>query len=178
MQAFPNNFMNNMFDQMKSCDGSSFFKAWTDGFKMFENNNFFTNFQGKMKENEAFSKSFESMNTLFNAGMKNLEAVSEASQKIVETGQDVMKKNAAIYQKAYAELMNLTKDLMSTHNPEIAVSKQTDFMKKSFENLVVDFKDLTESVTDSNSKTFNTMNNKLSANIAKHAEKFKKASAK
>ena len=178
MQAFPMNFMNNMFEQMKSQDMSSYFKHWKESMKMFEGNNFFTQFQNKADHNEALLKSYENINNLFSSGMRNLEALTEASQKIMANNQEVAKKRATSYQKSYADTMNLLKGLMATKSTECAVAKHTEFATKSFEKLVGDFKDLTESVSESNSKVFENLHTKLNSNLAKQAKDLKAATAK
>ena len=177
MQAFQNNVMNNMFDQWKSFDKMGFFKAWTDSLKSFQGNNCFSSFHHKANENEATMKSFKAINDMFSSGMRNIEAISEASQKLIANNQEAVKKKADVYQRSYADVMSLFKELLATRNPEIAVAKQTDFFKKAFDNIVTDFKKLTESVATSNSKVFETLSAKLSANIEKQTKEFKTAAA-
>lgn len=176
MQAFQSDVFSNMFDQWKVYDRMGFMKMWSDGLKSLEKFNLFGNFHN-ITENEKVSKSFETINDIFNAGMKNVEAFAEASQKTFEKGQEVTKKRMEVYQTTYSDFMTLLKELMHTKNLEHAATKQADYVKKTTENLMTDFRNLTNSLADSNSRIFENLNAKISENIAKHSRQFKEAAA-
>ena len=165
MQAFQNDTFTNMFDQWKVYDKMGFLKMWNDGLKSVEKYNLFGNFHN-ITENDKVSKSFETINTLF-----------EASQKVFENSQEVLKKRMTLYHESYSDFMQLVKELMSTKNLEHATSKHTDYVKKTVASLMSDFKNLTNSLADSNSKIFENLNSKLNTNIAKHSREFKAAAA-
>jgi len=176
MQAFQKDMFSNMFDQCKVYDKMGVLKMWTDGMKSLEKYNLFGNFHN-IAENDKVSKSFETMNNLFSAGMKNLEAFSEASQKVFENSQGALKTRMSLYQESYSDFMQLVKELMATKNVEHATSKHTDYVKKTVASLVGDFKNLSNSLSDSNSKVFENLNRKLNENIAKHSREFKTTAA-
>jgi len=176
MQAFQNDVFNNMFDQWKINDRLGIFKSWSTGLKSLEKFNLFGNFSN-ISENEKVSKSFDTLNNLFSSGMKNVEAFSEASQKVFENGQEVTRKRIDLYQRSYGDFMHLLKDLLTTKNHEMLAAKQTDYFKKAYDSLIVDFKNLSGSLADSNNKIFESLNSKLTENIAKQTKEFKEATA-
>lgn len=174
MQAFQNDVFTNMFDQWKVYDKMGFLKSWSDGVRSLEKFNLFGSFHN-ITENDKVSKSFETINSIFDAGMKNIEAFTEASQRAFENGQEVTRKRMELYQTTYSDYMTLMKELMNTRNLEHATTKQADYVKKTSEHLMNDFRNLTNSLADSNSKIFERLNSKLGENIAKHSRHFKDA---
>ncbi len=176
MQAFQNDVFTNMFDQWKVYDKMGFLKTWSEGVRSLEKFNLFGSFHN-ITENDKVSRSFETINSLFDAGMKNIEALTEASQLAFENSQEIARKRLELYQTTYSDYMTLMKELLHTRNLEHATTKQADYVKKTSENLMNDFRNLTNSLADSSSKIFENLNSKLGDNIAKHSRHFKEAAA-
>ena len=74
------------------------------------------------------------------------------------------------------------RDLSSSPSPEANIAKQTDFAKQSFENMMNDFKELSEMYSESSMDAFEIMSEQLNNSIKKFAQSAspvaKKASVK
>lgn len=106
------------------------------------------------------------LNSMLSVIMKNMQVMSKAGQNIAENTQNIFRKKAEITQKRFSEIFSLIKEVSSSPNSEIVMSLQADYCRKSFEEMINDFKELTEMTTKSSLEAFEAVNKKLNESIA------------
>jgi phasin family protein len=166
MQAFQNQFS----DFYKNLDMNNYTKMWQDSLKFFGGNNQMNTSFGQ----ETMNKMQEHVNSLMAASLKNMEALMEAGAHASQSTQEMVKQKFELAQKRHLEVMSLAKDLMSTNDPESAMTKQVEFFRKSMESSVTDLKDIADTVSkvsmDIFTKTGEKLNKNMCATKNKHSD--------
>lgn len=89
---------------------------------------------------------------------KNIAALTEANQRLVEGAQAVMQQQSAIMNKAMTELTATSQELMKEGDPQAGAQKRFELAKTSFETAVGNMQELAELAGQSNSEAMQIIN--------------------
>jgi phasin family protein len=89
---------------------------------------------------------------------KNISALTEANQRLVEGAQAVVQQQSQIMSKAMAELSAASQELMKEGDVQANAQKRFDLAKASFESAVTNMKELAELAGQSNSEAMEIIN--------------------
>ncbi len=113
------------------------------------------------------SKMFANMNVpgvdwqaVMQSQQKNISALTEANQKLIEGAQAVMKQQADILQKSMTELAAASQDMMSESDPTAGAQKRFDLATSSFEAAVANMKEMADMAGKSNSEALAIISNR------------------
>jgi len=129
-----------------------------------------------MSYNQAFSDMFKNtldMNQIFSTGRRNMEALNEANQVVVESAQTISRRQAEVARANIDNALKVSKELLTTTTPETAISKQSDLLKAFFENTLSNLREVSELVTKSSFEAFDVLNRRTAESL----EEISKASA-
>jgi phasin family protein len=129
-----------------------------------------------MQYSQAFTDMFKNtldMNQLFSTGRRNMEALNEANQVVVESAQTISRRQAEVARANIDNALKVSKELLTTTTPETAISKQSDLMKAFFENTLSNLREVSELVTKSSFEAFDVLNRRTAESL----EEISKASA-
>lgn len=125
----------------------------------------------KMMENMPWANATKQSNGMdFSANMKNVEAFADMHKLSLESAQAMLRRQAEVIQKHSTDLYKLMQNMVSSPNPEAAMSMQSEYMQIAFEALVADFKELAEMYSKANLETFEA----ASCKVSDHMNKMKK----
>lgn len=128
-----------------------------------------------MTYNNAFADMFKNtfdFNQLFSTQRRNIEALSEVNQTIVESAQAISRRQAEVIRENVENALKASKDLMSGGSPETSLTKQAEMAKEFFENALANLREITETATKSGFEAFDVLNKRAAETI----EEFSKAS--
>src|SRR4051812_30087471 len=114
-----------------------------------------------MNPNYAFTEMFKNafdFNQLFSTQRRNIEALSEANQVVVEGAQAVSRRQAEVIRENVESVLKASKDIFTNGTPEANISKQSDLAKSIFENTLSNLREITEMVTKSGFEAFDVLN--------------------
>jgi phasin family protein len=105
----------------------------------------------------------------FNPGnnMKHVESFADMHKVSLESAQAMLRRQAEVIQKHSADLYSLMQNMVSSPNPETAMSMQSEYMQMAFEALVADFKELAEMYSKANLEAFEVASSKVGEHINK-----------
>lgn len=129
-----------------------------------------------MSQNYAFNELFKNtwdFNQMFSTQRRNIEALSEANQAVVEGCQAASRCQAEAVRENVESLLKSSKDMFNGGTPEANISKQADFARSLFENTLANLREISEMVTKSSFEAFDVLNRRA----AETMEEFSKASA-
>lgn len=89
---------------------------------------------------------------------KNLAALSRANQVLIEGAQAVMQREMEILQKAMAEAMTASQELMQPTDPSANAAKRFELAKASFETAINNMRELAELAGKSNQEALDLIN--------------------
>jgi phasin family protein len=89
---------------------------------------------------------------------KNIAALTEANQRLIEGAQAVMQQQSAIMNKAMAEVAAASQELMKEGDPQAGAQKRFELAKTSFESAVGNMQELAELAGQSNSEAMQIIN--------------------
>ncbi|MGI9418270.1 MAG: phasin family protein [Geminicoccaceae bacterium] len=89
---------------------------------------------------------------------KNIAALTEANQRLMEGAQAVAQQQSQIMSKAMAELTAASQELMKEGDPQAGAQKRFDLAKSSFESAVGNMQELAELAGQSNSEAMKIIN--------------------
>ena len=89
---------------------------------------------------------------------KNIAALTEANQRLVEGAQAVVQQQSQIMSKAMSELSAASQELMQEGDVQANAQKRFDLAKASFESAVTNMKELAELAGQSNSEAMEIIN--------------------
>jgi len=92
------------------------------------------------------------------AQQKNITALTEANQRLIDGAQAVMQQQSQIMAKAMAELSAATEELMKEGDPQASAQKRFDLASSSFESAVANMQEMAELAGQSNSEAMNIIN--------------------
>ncbi len=88
------------------------------------------------KYNYAFTDMFKNsldFNQLFSTQRRNIEALSAVNQAVVETAQELSRRQAEVVRDNVENVLKASKDIMTSGTPESNISKHADLAKEIFE---------------------------------------------
>jgi phasin family protein len=144
--------MNNVFQDI--------FKNFSNGDNMCGYNNPFFNFDAP-NYNELMQK--------------NLDAMMKAGQVSMENGQAIARRVAEIMQKQVGEIVEASRDIMSSQNPENALQKQQNFIKAATNNAIADSKEVVEMTSKSVMEVYDIFSKRATENASAAQNTVKKA---
>jgi len=89
---------------------------------------------------------------------KNITALTEANQRLIDGAQAVMQQQADILQKSMAELTAASQDMMKEGDPQSGAKKRFDLAKSSFEAAVTNMQELADVAGKSNGEALEIIN--------------------
>jgi len=89
---------------------------------------------------------------------KNITALTEANQRLMEGAQAVMQQQSQVMAKAMGELSSATEDLMKQDDPQAGAQKRFELAKSSFESAVTNMQEMAELAGQSNSEALGIIN--------------------
>lgn len=89
---------------------------------------------------------------------KNIAALTEANQRLMEGAQAVAQQQSQIMSKAMAELTAASQELMKQGDPQAGAEKRFDLAKTSFESAVGNMQELAELAGQSNGEAMKIIN--------------------
>lgn len=97
-------------------------------------------------------------NEVMASQQKNIAALTEANQRLMEGAQAVMQQQSQIMSKAMAELSAASQELMKEDDPQAGAQKRFELAKTSFESAVANMQELAELAGQSNSEAMGIIN--------------------
>jgi len=95
----------------------------------------------------------------------NIEALSAATQIVVESAQAVSRRQAEVIRENVEDVLKASKDLLTSGTPETNLTKQADFAKSIFESALANLREVTEMVTKSGFEAFDLLNKQAAENL-------------
>lgn len=89
---------------------------------------------------------------------KNIQALTEANQRLFEGAQAVMQQQSAIMSKSMTELAAVSQELMKEGDPQAGAQKRFELAKSSFETAVGNMQELAELAGHSNNEAMEIIN--------------------
>jgi phasin family protein len=105
------------------------------------------------------------MSKLANAGRRNAEACSEATQAMAESAQAISRRQAELARAQVEKVLKTTKEMLVNGSPEINTTKQVEFAKTMFETSLNNMREVGELVTKSGFEVFDVLNRRASESI-------------
>ncbi len=174
-EYFANNPMVEMFKKSLE-DPMHLWSAenWQKHLETLQDSNMLKNFnpgawmsmQNKMIENNPWIN-FNQVASKFNLAdnIKKVEMFADMHKLSLENAQAVLRRQAEIIQKHANDLYKLMQNMVSSPNPEAAMSLQADYVKATFDSLAADFKELLEMYSKAHLDNFEHTSNKVSEHL-------------
>jgi len=96
--------------------------------------------------------------TLIASQQKNVAALTQANQVLMEGAQAVLQREVEILQKAMAEAAEASRELMQGGDPQANAAKRFELAKTSFEAAVTNMRELAEMAAKSNREALELIN--------------------
>jgi phasin family protein len=96
---------------------------------------------------------------------KNIEALTQANQLVVEGMQAVARRQSEILRQTMDETSKAMQQMMEQSAPEAKLAKQTDLAKTAFDTALANMRELAELVTKSNRDAFDVINGRVAASL-------------
>lgn len=111
---------------------------------------------------------------LLDSQRKNVEALTEANQRVFQGGRDIVIRQVEILREAVGEATTVIKELPAAKSPKDAAAKQGKLVSRALEKALDNLREATEGATKANTEAFNT----ISARVAKSLEELKELAQK
>jgi phasin family protein len=112
-----------------------------------------------------FSKMFQDFQVpgvdwqeLMASQQRNVQALTRANQVLLEGAQAVMQREVEILQKAMAEVMTASQELMKEGDPQAQATRRFELAKASFEAAINNMRELAELAAKSNTEALEVIN--------------------
>ncbi|MDB5491845.1 MAG: phasin family protein [Micavibrio sp.] len=136
--------------------------------------------------NADFFKSFTPANTmfpvdfasLFELPRKNMQAMIEAQQIMVENMQTVAKRQAQLLTQMVEDQTTVAQQIMSEGTPEEKFTRQTDMARSAYERSVSNFNELTDLLNKSSREAGEVLNKRVTASLTEFKDSVEKAREK
>ena len=129
-----------------------------------------------MAYNYAFADMFKNaldFNQIFSTQRRNIEAISAVNQAVVESAQEISRRQAEAVRDNVETVLKASKDIFTSGTPESNIARQADLAKSIFESTLSNLREVTELVTKSSFEAFDALNKRA----AESMEEISKASA-
>ncbi len=97
---------------------------------------------------------------------RNITALTEANQRLVEGAQAVVQQQSQIMSKAMSELSAASEELMKEGDVQANAQKRFDLAKTSFESAIANMRELAELAGQSNSEAMEIINKRAAEAFA------------
>ncbi|MDQ2695496.1 MAG: phasin family protein [Pseudomonadota bacterium] len=114
------------------------------------------------------------MKVLLDAQRKNIEALTNANQVVVQGMQAVAKRQSEILAQAMAEVSAAAQEIARAGDAQAMSAKQAELVRQAFEKAIANMRELAEMVTKSNQQAFELINKR----VAESLEELKAAMAR
>jgi len=114
-----------------------------------------------MTANYAFTDFFKGaldFNQLFASQRRNIEALSEANQVVVEGAQAITRRQAEVMRDNVENILKASRDLFTGGTPETNLTKQAEIAKDMFEKTFTHLREISEMATKSGFEAFDVLN--------------------
>lgn len=111
----------------------------------------------------------------FNAGRKNVEALTAANQAVAEGAQAVIRRQVEIAQSNAEGALNLMKEVYASKSPEASIAKQAEFAKKVFESSLANTRELVEMASKSGAEAAEIISKQFVSGVEEISKVSKKA---
>ncbi len=102
---------------------------------------------------------------VMNTGRRNAEAVSAASQSMVESYQAIARRQAELARRQVEQMLKSTKDMLVNGSPEINTSKQIELAKTMVESSLNNLREVSELCTKSGFEVFDVLNKRATEQL-------------
>lgn len=123
-------------------------------------------------------KNVVDFNQLFNTQRRNIEALSEANQVIVESAQAISRHQAEVIRDNVEAALKASRELLSGGTPDTSMTRQADFAKSVFEAALTNMREVTEMVTKSSFEAFDVLNKRASESLEEFSASARSAAPK
>jgi phasin family protein len=113
---------------------------------------------------DLFKNAFD-FNQLVATQRRNIEALSEANQVVVEGAQAISRRQAEVIRTNVEDALKASKALLTSGTPETNLTKQADFAKSMFETTLSNLREVTEMVTKSGFEAFDVLNKRAAETL-------------
>jgi phasin family protein len=113
---------------------------------------------------EFFKNSFD-FNQLFSTQRRNIEALSEANQVVVEGAQAISRRQAEVIREGVEDVLKASKEMMTGGTPENNLSKQSELAKSIFETTLANLREITETATKFSFEAFDVLNKRAAESL-------------
>jgi len=111
----------------------------------------------------------------FNAGRRNVEALTAANQAVAEGAQAVIRRQVEIAQSNAEGALNLMKEVYSSKSPEVSMAKQAEFAKQVFESSLANTRELIEMASKSGAEAADILSKQFVNSVEEISKVSKKA---
>lgn len=94
---------------------------------------------------------------LMESQQKNISALTEANQRLLEGAQAVFKQQSEVLQKSMTELATASQEMMKEGDPKTGAKKRLDLAKNSFEAAVANMQELADVAGKSNGEVLDVI---------------------
>lgn len=105
------------------------------------------------------------INKVMNAGRRNMEACSAATQAMAESVQTISRRQAELARAQVEKTLKTAKDMLVNGSPEINTTKQVEFAKNMFETSLNNMREVGELVTKSGFEVFDVLNRRAAESL-------------
>lgn len=112
-----------------------------------------------------FFKGYCDFNQIFATQRRNLEALSEANQVIVEGAQAVSRRQAEVVRENVENVLKASRDMLTGGTPETNMTKQAELTKDLFESTFSHLRELSEMITKSGFEAFDVLNRRAAETL-------------
>lgn len=174
-----NNSFNNPFtDMFKNPMNMWSPENWNKSLEMFQSYDFSKNFNPEhwAAMSSSFMKNAPWINKMCKTPLNladttnSMESFAEIHKISLESAQAMLRRQAEIIQKHSSDIYTLMQNMVSSPNPEAAMSVQSEYIQMAFETLMSDFKELMEMYSKANLETFEAASKKVSENMHKYSK--------
>ncbi len=100
-----------------------------------------------------------------NASRRNLEAVTEAGQTVVENAQAIARRQAELARTHVEKMLKSGKDMLVNGSPEINTGKQIELARAVMESSLNNMREVSEMVTKSGFELFDVFNRRAAEQL-------------
>lgn len=105
------------------------------------------------------------MEAMMSAYRRNMEAMAAVNQAAFETMQTIARRQADLMRQGFEEATGMINAVMSSPTPEEKVMRQVEASKAAMEKCMAGARDIAESVSKCQSRTMETVTNRMSEGL-------------
>lgn len=105
------------------------------------------------------------MDTLAKSQQKNMEALMKANEAAVAGTQELMKRQAELFQEALKEAGDAAQNMTADENPQQAAAKQVELVQAAVEKALKNSTELSEMVSKTQNEVTDTMSSRVAEGL-------------